>query len=83
MKFSVTFKTPDALEYAVDDVIDCLVPEDDERFEDEFQGDEDAWRDATRDELITLAGKWMRYGETITIEFDRDAGSAVVLENPT
>ena len=63
----ITFKTPDAVDGAVDNLL-------------EFTGglDEDE-REALREESKEALQKWIRYGELITIEFDLKAGTAKVV----
>lgn len=56
MKFSVYFKTPDALDYALDGL-----SEDEER------------------EARDFAGKFIEYGECITVEFDTEEGTATIV----
>lgn len=77
MKFTVTFKTPGAVEFVIQNVIDC-----DEHLEN--IEDEEEWSDAEfafKAELKEFTEKWVRYGEYIDVEFDTDAGTATVLEN--
>ncbi len=57
MKFSVYFKTPDALDYAIEHMDE----------EEQIQA---------RD----FAGKFIEYGECITVEFDTEEGTATVIE---
>lgn len=65
MKIKVTMKTPEALDYALEDAFaDNPLPE--ER--------EDMKREA-REKLA----KWFKYGEYLTIEFDTEAVTATVL----
>ena len=70
MKVRVTFKTPDALDYALEEAgfknnenLDC--PEE----------DLDKWEAAKK-----TISKWIKYGEVVTIEFDLDAKTARVVE---
>jgi hypothetical protein len=67
MKIRVMFKTPDAVERAIDDVVDA----------------DDALDDEDRALLKTQADNFIcgfvRYGELITIEFDTEAETATVV----
>jgi len=63
MTIRVTFKTPDAVSYALDRVLDCNDPE-------EFEQAEVAQK---------AIDKFVRYGEYITVEFDTDKGTATVV----
>ena len=77
MKFTVTFKTPDA----VDDTISDIVLHD-ERLEAIEDGDERLDAEfALKAELKEFTEKWVRYGEYVDVEFDTDAGTVTVLEN--
>jgi hypothetical protein len=74
MKFTVTFKTPDALDYAIEDAANNdsgieAIADDEEREDAKF---------ALKMELKMFAEKWVRYGEYINVEFDTDAGTASV-----
>ena len=64
MKFQVTFKTPDALDFAIDavtSVVNTLELEEEKA------------------NLSEFAGKWVEWGESVTLEFDTDAGTCIVL----
>lgn len=85
MKFTATFKSPDALQHAItaetsDDscgasecgaegspgmCVDCS-----------FHADTNRER---ADEMYALGQKFIQHGEYITVEFDTDAGTCVVL----
>jgi len=56
MKVKLTFKMPDAVEQALEDIA-----EDD------------------REEVRQACGKWVRYGEYITVEVDTEAGTCTVI----
>lgn len=75
MKFRVTFKDPDG-------PLDCI--EDAAKgWAATIEGLSDKERksiaESRQDYLNDFAGKWLRYGEYVTIEFDTDAGTAVVV----
>lgn len=75
MKLTVSFKTPDAADYAIKDALEYN--EELEAIEDE---EERSWK---KEELeATLAedlSKWIQYSEYVRIEFDTEAGTATVL----
>ena len=58
MKLRIFFKTPDAVDYAVTDTVRHIEDEE-ERYD-------------TADELTQLCGKFIRYGEAVTIELDSE-----------
>ena len=62
MKLTIGFKTPDAIEYALDEYRDYSDGSDDGRELDEEE------KEAAKEKL----GKWIRYGESVSIEFDLD-----------
>ena len=59
MLFKLTMKTPDALQYAIEEAFDD--PE-------------------LRSQMEDLASEWMTYGEYITVEFDTDKKTCVVVK---
>ncbi len=69
MEFSVTFKTPGALKYALDE-LDCDCVES----HCECQASEDQHK------AKVLANKYIKYDEYVTIEFDTDTGTATVVK---
>lgn len=75
MKFQVTFKDPDGPS-------DCLT-EEAEKSVAELKGIDDAERsalaDLRREQMQEFAGKFLSYGEYVCIEFDTEAGTAVVV----
>jgi hypothetical protein len=68
MKLTIGFKTPDAIEYALDEYRDYSDGSDDGRGLDEEE------KEAAKEKL----GKWIRYGESVSIEFDLDEMTAKV-----
>lgn len=63
-KIRITFKTPDAVSTALS-----------EEFGDLEEENEKAYQEAEE-----ALGKFVKYGELVTIEFDTDEGTAEVLE---
>lgn len=59
MIFQVTMKTPDALQYAIEDATDDL---------------------ELRSKMEDFASEWMKHGEYITVEFDTDKKTCVVVK---
>lgn len=77
MKFRITFKDPDGvsncLREAANESFRALAPS---MTEEELEGAIDMRYDAMLDAL----GKWIKWGEYITIEFDPIAKTATVIE---
>lgn len=79
MKFRVTFKDPDG-------PADCL-QEEAQRIVDAIPGVKDSLDDDEREALIDskqeklteFAARWLDCGEYVTVEFDTEAGTAVVV----
>ena len=67
MKFTLTFKTPDVLNQATND----LLREEIDSFNDE---------ETDFDKVMKTAKKFLVYDECISIEFDTDTQTAKVLE---
>jgi hypothetical protein len=57
MKTRISFKTPDVVDYAVEDCVD----EEDKEF------------------LTEFLSQWIKDGEYVSLEFDTEKGTAVVL----
>ncbi len=72
MKFTVTFKTPDAVLQALEQT---LIPA--------ICQEEESLRAYRIEELEEFAAKWVRHNEYIDIEFDDVANTATVLPNLT
>lgn len=71
MKFTIGFKTPDAIEYALDEYRD---------YSDESEdGDGMPLSEEQREEAKEKLEKWIRYGEIVTIDFDLDKMTAKVV----
>lgn len=68
MKFTVTFKTPEALHAALDDASVVGIA-----------GLSLGVREARREELGELCRTWFEYGEPVRIEIDTEAKTATVL----
>jgi hypothetical protein len=68
MKLSIGFKTPDAIHYALDEYRD-------------YSGESDDGEELTeeqKEEAREKLERWIRYGESVTIEFDLDKMTAKV-----
>jgi hypothetical protein len=76
MKLTITWKTPDAGDYAIREAAeDALEGRTD------LDSEERAWLIQEQAEALSEAlTQWVQYGELITIEFDLTAGTATVLE---
>ena len=75
MKVRVTFKTPDALDDAIREVLDIPQP---------VFVDPDEWRLTTyhlQENAKRKCARWVRHGECITVEFDLDNNTCIVVEN--
>jgi hypothetical protein len=75
MKFQITMKDPDGpYECIQDAATDSLT---------QISGLSEEERETLKDQRVgqlrTFADKWMKYGEYITVEFDTEAGTAVVV----
>ena len=81
MKFRVTMKNPDALyeavEYATEGYLDQIEGLKELDLDEEAK---DMLLEKKKEKLHEFAGKWMEYGEYITVEFDTEAGTATVIE---
>ncbi len=75
MKIVVSFKTPDALEYAIKEHLEAEQVADDDGMPDPENGHDDMF-----DELKEKLSEWVEYGECVSIEFDTEAGTATVLK---
>jgi hypothetical protein len=71
MKFTVTFKDPQALDAAWEEEVSSMqeVPED---------AAEPWMADQWEQEFREFLSQWVRYGEYVTIEFDTETGTATV-----
>jgi len=75
MKFQVTVKDPDVLHDAVEESVEADVktlnlPED----------EAELLIESRMDKVMEAMGKWWKYSEYITLEFDTDAMTATVIE---
>lgn len=68
MKLNIGFKTPDAIEYALDEYRDYSDGSDDGR----------ELTDEEKEDAKEKLEKWIRYGESVSIEFDLDKMTAKV-----
>lgn len=81
MRFLISFKTPDAVEFAAEAEYAYETPDEDELAEFRHMGYEDPvveWRAQKAQELKDFVAKWVQYGECVDIEFDTLAGTATV-----
>lgn len=73
MKFRITMKTPDALDYAIEDALG-------QEFGADIHGmNSDETIQDRKDELEELCKQWFSHGECVTIEIDTKAKTATVL----
>jgi hypothetical protein len=74
MKFIVTFKTPDAVSCTIDEIVKDYV-----EFND-MEGDE-AEEEAflLKEKMTEFSDRFVKYGETISIEFDMDEETATAV----
>lgn len=72
MKLKVTLKDPDAL---YDGISEALEEDLKELPEDE----KEALEEIRREKLTTIANKWFKWGEYITVEIDTDQNTCVVM----
>ena len=74
MKFKVQLKDPDGFFDGVSDAIDASIEsldlDEDER---------DAVKDHRSETVNSALEKWVKYSEYVTLEFDTDAGTAIVV----
>jgi hypothetical protein len=78
MKFTVYFKTPDAMHYAIEEAIEWVGYEDDQPPTDSEAAEEEKYK--ITEAMNAVAEKFMKYGEVITVEFDTEAKTATVLK---
>jgi hypothetical protein len=76
MKFRVTMKDPDGVydslaDAAKESVKDAKVEDENER---------EALREYRAQKIRDFAGQWLEYGEYAEIEFDTEAGTAVLVK---
>jgi len=70
MKFRVTMKTPDALDYALEDLEEQMI---EHAFLDKDERDEQI------NEARDFANRWIKWGEYIEVEFDTKEGTATIV----
>ena len=74
MKIKITFKDPDGVYDRISDVvIDQL-----RNIEGITDDERETMEESRREGMNELLSKWIEYSEYITIEFDAEAGTAVV-----
>lgn len=69
MKIRVTMKTADALDDAIHEAVRNISFDDPPEL-----------RVARKEQACALAGKWFRYGESVTLEIDTTKRTCVVME---
>jgi hypothetical protein len=77
MKFRITMKDPDGPYECIQDAAEEMV----EAIEGLTPEERQVFRHSRVDMLRDFAGRWMEYGEYITVEFDTEAGTATVIES--
>lgn len=73
MKFTLTFKSPDALDQVLNSCPKC------EEHPLYVEDCSDCANEDIREDIREAAGKFVEYGEYITVEFDTNTGTAKVL----
>ena len=74
MKIKITFKDPDGAYDAISD----LVKDQLRNIEGITDDERETMQESRREGMNELLSKWIEYSEYITIEFDTEAGTAVV-----
>lgn len=75
MKVRITFKDPDGVYEAIDDAVKESLKTDG------LDKDEaEAISELRHEKVSRVLSKWVEYGEYVTVEFDTDAGTAIVVE---
>ena len=77
MKFNISFKTPDAVEHAINEEMDEWANNEREKDMNEEEVIQDMIDDKI-EEFTKFMDQWIQYGENITIEFDTEANTATV-----
>lgn len=78
MKLRVCFKTPDTVEYAINGALVYAIT--DENANDPEAVDEA--RHQLKEDLKKVTEKYVSYGEEVTLEFDTETGTAIVVPKP-
>ena len=65
MKFRITFKSPDAVSDSIEEAIEAFEPMEDNL--------------VTKEDIEYFVSKWVTHSEYITIEFDTEAKTAIVI----
>ena len=76
MKFRVTMKDPDGAYDSIQDEAKKMVA----AIEGITEAEREPIQESRTDMLRDFAGRWMEYGEYLTVEFDTEAGTATVIE---
>jgi len=82
MKIRLSFKTPDVVDDAVEEEFPTTIPNYETDDFDEMEPDSDEYLEVMvkREELTEFLKQWVGYGEYVSIEFDQEANTAVVLK---
>lgn len=72
MKFTVSMKCPDALEYAITNAVACQSASLD------MEHGEREDHEPLYDQLKRVCSRWFRYDEYLTVEVDTEAGTCTV-----
>jgi hypothetical protein len=78
MKFRITLKDPDGFYEGIDEATFASVKS--HLGEDPDSDVEEAVSNVARQKIEDFIEKWVEYGEYVTLEFDTDTGTAVVVE---
>ena len=74
MKIKITFKDPDGVYDAITDAVKDQL----RNIEGITEDERETMEESRREGMNELLSKWIEYSEYITIEFDTEAGTAVV-----
>lgn len=73
MKIKITFKDPDGVFECIREAVEATLPEGLSPHE------RNQLVESRHEETASRLRKWLKYGEYLTVEFDTDAGTAVVV----
>ncbi len=79
MKIYMTFKTPDAVDYMIEEEVAQAIERHKETHPEADEEELDIIRIETKNELEKCAKQWIRGGEYITVELDTSNGTCKVL----
>jgi len=78
MKICITFKTPDAIEYALEEALPNEKPNYETDSWEPLSEDEQDVREGKLEEVKKFLQCYIKHGEVVTLEFDTDAKTATV-----